>query len=160
MKNALAVLNAIYENLPMILAITAAIWGIALRVKRFLRMTKEEKEAMLKEQAEKIVELVKKQLLAMVSKAESKWGGQTGKIKKSEVWEQILEKCGKLTEYIEMGLIDKQLVDDLIEEAVKEMQHIIDTNNAAKQAITGVELAVEAEAGKPAEAQEITDREE
>lgn len=135
MKGVLNVLNAVYENLPMLLAIGAVGTGIALRIRRFMRMEKEEKAALLKEQSEKIVELVKAQLLALVSKAESKWGGGTGKIKKSEVWEQLLAQCGKVADYIELGLIDKQLVDDLIDEAVEGMQHIIDTNKAAAAAI-------------------------
>lgn len=136
MKGVLNVLNAVYENLPMLLAIGAVGTGIALRIRRFMRMEKEEKAALLKEQSEKIVELVKAQLLALVSKAESKWGGGTGKIKKSEVWEQLLAQCGKVADYIELGLIDKQLVDDLIDEAVEGMQHIIDTNKAAAAVIT------------------------
>lgn len=136
MKGILNTLNMVYENLPMLLAIGAVGAGIALRIRRFLRMAKEEKAALLKEQSEKIVELVKAQLLALVSKAESKWGGGTGKIKKSEVWEQLLAQCGKVADYIELGLIDKQLVDELIDEAVEGMQHIIDTNKAAAAAIT------------------------
>lgn len=135
MKGVLNVLNAVYENLPMLLAIGAVGTGIVLRIRRFVRMGKEEKVALLKEQSEKIVELVKAQLLALVSKAESKWGGGTGKIKKSEVWEQLLAQCGKVADYIELGLIDKKLVDDLIDEAVEGMQHIIDTNKAAAAAI-------------------------
>lgn len=131
MKGILNTLNMIYENLPTLLAIGAVGAGIALRVRKFIRMAKKEKAALLKEQSEKIVELVKTQLLAMVSKAEIKWGGGTGKIKKSEVWEQLLAQCGKVTDYIELGLIDKQLIDDLIDEAVEGMQHIIDTNKAA-----------------------------
>lgn len=136
MKGILNTLNMVYENLPMLLAIGAVGAGIALRIRRFLRMAKEEKAALLKEQSEKIVELVKAQLLALVSKAENKWGGGTGKIKKSEVWEQLLAQCGKVADYIELGLIDKQLVDELIDEAVEGMQHIIDTNKAAAAAIT------------------------
>ena len=135
MKGILNTLNMVYENLPMLLAIGAVGSGIVLRIRRFLRMAKEEKAELLKEQSEKIVELVKAQLLALVSKAESKWGGGTGKIKKSEVWEQLLAQCGKVADYIELGLIDKQLVDDLIDEAVEGMQHIIDTNKAAAAAI-------------------------
>lgn len=135
MKGILNTLNMIYENLPTLLAIGAVGTGIVLRVRKFIRMAKEEKAALLKEQSEKIVELVKTQLLAMVSKAESKWGGGTGKIKKSEVWEQLLAQYGKVTDYIEQGLIDKQRIDDLIDEAVEGMQHIIDTNKAAAAAI-------------------------
>lgn len=136
MKGVLNALNAVYENLPMLLAIGAVGAGILLRIRRFMRMEKEEKAALLKGQSEKVVELVKAQLLALVSKAESKWGGGTGKIKKSEVWEQLLAQYGKVADYIELGLIDKQLVDDLMDEAVEGMQHIIDTNRAAAVAIT------------------------
>lgn len=146
MKNALEVLKAVYDNLPMILAIIAVGGGIALRIRRFLMMTKEEKAKMLKEQSDKIVELVKTQLLALVSEAESRWGGGTGKIKKSDVWKALLAQYSKVTDYIETGLIDKQLIDDLIDETVTEMQKMIDTNHKAKEAIVGAELmALEAE---------------
>lgn len=133
MKNAWVMLNALQENLPMILAFLAVIFGIVLRVKKFITMSKEEKKAMLKGQSDKIVELVKMQLLAMVSEAENKWGSRTGEIKKSEVWEQILGKSEKLTQYIEMGLIDKKLIDDLIDEAVEEMQRILDRQKTEKK---------------------------
>lgn len=77
MKGILNTLNMIYENLPMLLAIGAAGAGIALRVRKFMRMAKEEKAALLKAQSEKIVELVKTQLLAMVSKAKRGARGRT-----------------------------------------------------------------------------------
>jgi len=162
MKNALEALKAIYDNLPMILAIIAVGGGIAIRIRKFLKMTKEEKAKLLKEQSDKIVELVKTQLLALVSEAESKWGGGTGKIKKSDVWKELLAQCSKVTDYIESGLIDKQLIDGLIDEAVTEMQKMIDTNQKAKEAIVGVpelkleegEPELQPEQGKPQEQSE------
>ena len=135
MNSILMTLKWIYENLPLLLAIGATGIGIGLRIRKFIRMSKEEKEQMLKEQSEKIVELVQKQLLSMVSSAEEKWGDGTGVIKNSEVWEMLLKQYGKVADYIEMGLIDKQLIDDLIDEAVEKMQHIIDTNKAAAAVI-------------------------
>lgn len=154
MKNALEVLKAIYDNLPMILAIIAVGGGIAIRIRKFLKMTKEEKAKLLKEQSDKIVELVKTQLLALVSEAESKWGGGTGKIKKSDVWRELLAQCSKVTDYIESGLIDKRLIDGLIDEAVTEMQKMIDTNQKAKEAIVGVpELKLEEGESQPEQGQ-------
>lgn len=148
MKNALEALKWIYDNLPMILAIIAVGGGIALRIRKFMKMSKEEKTQLLQQQSEKIVELVKTQLLALVSEAEGKWGGGTGRIKKSDVWKGLLAQCSKVTDYIESGLIDKKLIDDLIDEAVTEMQKMMDTNKKAAAAIVKEEKTVEAVAGE------------
>ena len=129
MKNIVEFLQAVYDNLPMILTIIAILSGIFFRVRRFVRLTKEEQKAALQQSADKIVELVKKQLLSIVTQAEKEWGGGTGKIKKSWVWAQITAQFGKLAEYISDGLIDKEVVDALIEEAVSEMEHLRETNN-------------------------------
>ncbi len=71
------------------------------------------------------MELVKESLLSIVSKAEKEWGSGTGTIKKSWVWEQLQTQQQKLTEYISEGLIDKDMVDDLIEAAVEELNTIL-----------------------------------
>lgn len=129
MKNILTVVQAVYENLPIILAIIVAIIGIALRVKRFLRLTKEQKKEMLQQQADKVMELIKQQLLSIVTKAEKEWGGGTGKIKKSWVWEQLAAQYASLMQYVESGLIHKDTIDALIEEAVAELEHLRNTND-------------------------------
>lgn len=136
MKSVLLALKFVYENLPLLMASGAVCFGIVLKVRKFLRMSKEQKVEQLKAQAEKIVELVKKQLLSIVSKAEKEWGGGTGSIKKSWVWEQLIAQYGKLMEFIETGFIDKQLIDDLIEAAVDEL-------NAQKEKNGKIAAAVE-----------------
>lgn len=143
MKNFLVALQAIYENLPMILTIIAVIIGIGIRVKRFLRMSAEQKKVLLKEQADKIVELIRQQMLSLVTKAEKEWGGGTGKVKKSWVWEQLAQQYSMLMKYIESGLIDRDVIDKLIEDAVAELGHLRETN---------ANVAAAVEPTKPAEA--------
>ena len=137
MKNILIALQAIYENLPIILAIIAVIIGIALRVKRFLRMTAEQKKELLQKQADKIVALIRQQLLSLVTKAEIEFGEGTGKIKKSWVWEQLTAQYSALMEYIKSGLIDRDTIDALIEEAVAELEHLRETNDKIAATVEG-----------------------
>jgi hypothetical protein len=129
MKNAALILKTIYDNLPMILTIIAIVAGIGIKVRNFL------KKKQLQEQADKVVELVKESLLSIVSKAEKEWGSGTGTIKKSWVWEQLQAQQQKLTEYISEGLIDKDMVDDLIEAAVEELNAILKKNQKAAEAV-------------------------
>lgn len=138
MKSVLVALQFIYENLALLMATGAVCFGIVLKFRKFLRMSKEQQEEMLKQQAEKILELAREKLLSIVSKAEKEWGGGTGSIKKSWVWEQLTAQYGTLTEFIETGIIDKQLIDDLIEDAVDEL-------NAQKAKNAKVAAAVEKE---------------
>jgi len=135
MTNVLKVLQFIYENLPMLLAIGAVSIGIAVKIKQFMKLSKEEKEAQLKAQGEQIVALLKKQLLAVVTKAEKEWGGGTGTIKKAWVWEQLTIQYNRLMEFIEGGIIDKELVDDLIKAAVDELNEQLTKNTKVAAAV-------------------------
>lgn len=139
MTNVLKVLQFIYDNLPMLLAIGAVSIGIAVKIKQFMKLSKEEKEAQLKAQGEQIVELLKKQLLAVVTKAEKEWGGGTGTIKKAWVWEQLTIQYNRLMEFIESGIIDKEVVDDLIEAAVDELNEQLTKNTKVAAAVEKTE---------------------
>ena len=139
MTNVLKVLQFIHDNLPMLLAIGAVSIGIAVKIKQFMKLSKEEKEAQLKAQGEQIVALLKKQLLAVVTKAEKEWGGGTGTIKKAWVWEQLTIQYNRLMEFIESGIIDKELVDDLIEAAVDELNEQLTKNTKVAEAVEKTE---------------------
>lgn len=139
MTNVLKVLQFIYDNLPMLLAIGAVGIGIAVKIKQFMKLSKEEKEAQLKAQGEQIVALLKKQLLAVVTKAEKEWGGGTGTIKKAWVWEQLTIQYNRLMEFIESGIIDKEVVDDLIEAAVDELNEQLTKNTKVAAAVEKTE---------------------
>lgn len=136
MKNAALILKTIYDNLPMILTIIAIVAGIGIKVRSFLKQSKEDQKKQLQEQADKVVELVEKSLLSIVSKAEKEWGSGTGTIKKSWVWEQIQAQQQKLTEYISAGLISKDMIDNLIETAVDELNELKKKNQKAAEAVT------------------------
>ena len=136
MKNAAIILKTIYDNLPMILTIIAIVAGIGIKIRNFLKQSKEDQKKQLQEQADKVVELVEKSLLSIVSKAEKEWGSGTGTIKKSWVWEQIQSQQQKLTEYISAGLISKDMIDDLIETAVDELNELKKKNQKAAEAVT------------------------
>ena len=136
MKNAALILKTIYDNLPMILTIIAIVAGIGIKVRNFLKQSKEDQMKQLQEQADKDVELVEKSLLSIVSKAEKEWGSGTGTIKKSWVWEQIQAQQQKLPAYISAGLISKDMIDDLIETAVDELNELKKKHQKAAEAVT------------------------
>lgn len=139
MKNAALILKAIYDNVPMILTIIVILAGIGIKVKNFLKQSKEEQKKQLQEQADKVVELVNESLLSIVSKAEKEWGGGTGTIKKSWAWEQLQVQQQKLTEYIAEGLIDRDMIDDLIEMAVEELNEIMEKKQKAADEVKPAE---------------------
>ena len=155
MKNAALMLKAIYDNLPMILTIIAIAAGIGIKTRNFLKQSKEDQKKQLQEQADKVVELVKESLLSIVSKAEKEWGSGTGTIKKSWVWEQIQAQQQKLTEYITEGLIDKDMIDDLIETAVDELNELMKKNQKAAEAVTPTEEREAAAVAAAIQAQKI-----
>lgn len=107
-----------------------------LFTEKIRKQSKEDQKKQLQEQADKVVELVEKSLLSIVSKAEKEWGSGTGTIKKSWVWEQIQAQQQKLTEYISAGLISKDMIDDLIETAVDELNELKKKNQKAAEAVT------------------------
>lgn len=139
-KNIIAGLKTTYENLPAILTIIAITFGIIMETKKFLKQTKEEQQKQLKEQADKVIQLVKESLLSVVSKAEKEWGSGTGTIKKSWVWEQLQIQQAKLTEFISSGVISKELIDELIETAVDELNDLIKKNQRAAEAVKQQEI--------------------
>jgi hypothetical protein len=51
------------------------------------------------------------------------------------VWEQLASQFSLLMEYIESGLIDRAKIDTMIDEAVAEMQHLRETNEAVAASI-------------------------
>lgn len=142
MKNFMAFLTAVYNNLPLILTIIAILFGIGVKVRNFLMQSSEEKKAQLKEQADKVVELAKEGLLSLVSKAEKEWGSGTGVIKKAWVWEQLQAQYDKLTDYIATGLIDQKVIDDLIETAVDELNELLKKNDNVVKAVEAVPTVV------------------
>lgn len=155
MKNTALILKTIYDNLPMILTIIAIVAGIGIKVRNFLKQSKEDQKKQLQEQADKVVELVEKSLLSIVSKAEKEWGSGTGTVKKSWVWEQIQAQQQKLTEYISAGLISKDMIDDLIETAVDELNELKKKNQKAAEAVTPPEEREAAAVAAALQAQKI-----
>jgi hypothetical protein len=155
MKNAALILKTIYDNLPMILTIIAIVAGIGIKVRNFLKQSKEDQKKQLQEQADKVVELVEKSLLSIASKAEKEWGSGTGTIKKSWVWEQIQAQQQKLTEYISAGLISKDMIDDLIETAVDELNELKKKNQKVAEAVTPLEEREAAAVAAALQAQKI-----
>lgn len=129
MEIATKIISALCEAVPVIVALVALVAGVAARVKSFMALDAERKKEVFQEQADKVVDLIKSQLLSIVTKAEKEWGGGTGKIKKSWVWEQLAAQYTSLIQYVETGYISQTMIDALIEDAVSELEHLRETNN-------------------------------
>lgn len=133
MDDLLRALQTVYMYLPVILAILVTIIGIIARVRRFLRMSAEEKKKAI--QADRVILLIKQQLLSIVAEAEKGWGSGTGRIKKSWVWDQLAANHKGLMGYIESGIVERSTVDKLIEDAVAELDHMIEHNEDVAAAV-------------------------
>ena len=74
------------------------------------------------------IKQIKQVLLYLVLEAEKKYGDGTGKLKFSAVSECTYEKLPSLTRIF----ISADLIEDLIEEAVKEMNKYLEDNKSVK----------------------------
>ena len=136
MKTAKIILEWVSENYILILSMGAIGFGLFLKLKAFAAKSAEEQKAILKEQAIKLVDAAKEGVMELIVKAEIKWGDKTGTIKKSEVFNAILEKIPKLAYYIEQGIIDKDVLGELIDTAVDEFNELREKNKRIDEMVT------------------------
>lgn len=157
MKTAKVILVWLSENYILILSMGAIGFGLFLKVKAFAAKSAEEQKAILKEQAVKLVAAAKEGLMELIVKAEIKWGDKTGTIKKSEVFNALLEKIPKLADYIEQGIIDKDVLGELIDTAVDEFNKLRESNKRIDEVIVENRSTVETTVEKSTEVEEKTD---
>lgn len=112
-------LTFIKDNWTLITTIIGLLLWIAIKLKNYIALTKEEKINMT-------LTNVKSIILSLVSKAEEDWGSQTGRIKRSQVISEIFNKYPILTEVTNQDeLLNK--IDEMIDEALDSMRKILES---------------------------------
>lgn len=86
-----------------------------------------------KEPSEKKMEMVREWLLFAVIQAEKELGGGTGQIKLRYVWDMFIKTFPALSSVISFELF-KVLVDD----ALEEMRHLLDTNKEVSSYVNNI----------------------
>ena len=80
-----------------------------------------------------ITKYINECLKHLVTQAEQKYGDGTGKIKRSEVFRELLKLFPSLEDYIIDGDITTEVIGDLIDEAVDYMNELSCTNDKVAQ---------------------------
>lgn len=118
--------EAVLANYAIILMATLTICLLAIDIYRFIKMPSEEKKVLAEEQLIKI----KKWLLYEVTIAEQKYGGGAGKIKLSFVYDKFIERFP-----VAVGILTFDMFSDLVDEALKEMRKLLETNSSVKEIV-------------------------
>lgn len=112
-------LTFIKENWTTIVTIAGLLLWIGLKIKDYIKLSKEQKIEMALSNAKKIC-------LSLVTKAEDLFGSNTGKIKKSYVIDELLNKYPILQEVTTKEDLEKEL-DRIIEDSLSQMKQILET---------------------------------
>ena len=134
MKSLVQVLQFINDNYMLILTCLAIIVGIFVKVWKFHKQSTQAKKEALKDEITNITKYINECLKHLVTQAEQKYGDGTGKIKRSEVFRELLKLFPSLEDYIIDGDITTEVIGDLIDEAVDYMNELSCTNDKVAQA--------------------------
>ena len=124
MKSLVLVLQFINDNYMLILTCLAIIVGIFVKVWKFHKQSNQAKDEITN-----ITRYINECLKHLVTQAEQKYGDGTGKIKRSEVFRELLKLFPSLEDYIIDGDITTEVIGDLIDEAVDYMNELSCTND-------------------------------
>lgn len=111
----------IIDNWSAIATVICIIIAVSLRIKSFMRLSKEDRE-------KAAWDAVKKIMLALVSSAEKEWGSKTGAIKRAEIIQQIYKAFPVIKEQADQQAVERRL-DELIDKSLCEMRDILDSAN-------------------------------
>lgn len=134
MNGILNFLNMLNDNWTLILAAAAALFGIAAKTHKWVRMGEEEKR-------KAAIEAVRKSMLAMVTEAEQKYGSGTGTVKRSDVLKEIFEQYPVLAQAIHIDGTT-ELLDSMIDTALKDLRKLLEDNNEFNAIINGLIVEV------------------
>lgn len=118
-------LTFIKENWTLITTIAGLLLWIAIKLKNYIALSKEQKIELALNNAKSII-------LSLVSTAEENWGSNTGKIKRSEVIATILEKYPILQEVTNKEQLETK-IDEMIEDALVQMRQILETKKSKEE---------------------------
>lgn len=118
-------LTFIKENWTLITTIIGLLIWISVKLNNYIKLSKEEKINIA-------LDNVKNIMLSLVSKAEEDWGSSTGRIKRSQVISEILEKYPVLKEVTTQDEILTR-IDNMIDEALDSMRKILESKKSEKE---------------------------
>lgn len=123
-KNFLQFIN---DNWTMIVTIAGLVIGIYKKIKDYMSKSEQEKIDIALNQ-------IRKSMLEMVTKAEKEYGEQTGKLKRSKVFEEIYSKYPELKNIIKQEELEKE-IDDIIDENLDTLKKMLENNKDFKEFI-------------------------
>lgn len=118
-------LTFIKENWTTIITILGLLLWIGLKIKDYIKLSKEQKIEMALENAKKVC-------LSIVKTAEDIFGSNTGKIKKSYVINELLNKYPILQEVTTREELEQEL-DKIIEDSLSQMKQILETKKIKEE---------------------------
>lgn len=136
-------ISFIGDNYMTILVIIAMVLGIYKKTKDFFSQKKEDQLKQMYEQSDKVVSLIYSGILDMVTTAEKKYGSKTGRIKKSAVYNMIVEKYPDIVTYLKESVLTEDYIDSCIEQGVILMNDMIKSNTALQKTLGVDKLEIE-----------------
>lgn len=112
-------INFFIDNWSNIIILACLIYGIILRVKKFHKLSEEEK-------VDAALAIVSKQLLKWMSDAELQWSDikKSGELKKSEVITKIYKEFPNLKEFVDQDKL-LQTISDMIDENMEQLNKVL-----------------------------------
>lgn len=126
-----------------ILVIIAILCGIYKKTKDFFNQSKEDQLKKMYEQSDKVISLIYSGILDMVVTAEKTYGSKTGQIKKSAVYNMIVEKYPDIVTYLKEDVLTDDYIDSCIEQGVTLMNNIIKSNKTLQKTLGLDKLEIE-----------------
>ena len=131
------------DNGMTILVIIALLFGIYKKTKDFFNQKKEDQLKQMYEQSDKVISLIYSGILDMVTTAEKKYGSKTGRIKKSAVYNMIVEKYPDIVTYLKENVLTEDYIDSCIEQGVILMNDMIKSNKVLQKTLGVDKIKVE-----------------
>ena len=128
-------ISFIGDNYISILLVIAIVLGTYKKVKEFFNQSKENQLKQLYEQSDKVIGLIHEGILDMVTSAEKKYGSKTGRIKKSAVYNMIVEKYPDIVIYLKENVLTEDYIDSCIEQGVILMNDMIRSNTVLQKTL-------------------------
>lgn len=128
-------ISLIGDNYMTILVIIAILCGIYKKTKDFFNQSKEDQLKKMYEQSDKVISLIYSGILDMVVTAEKTYGSKTGQIKKSAVYNMIVEKYPDIVTYLKEDVLTDDYIDSCIEQGVTLMNNIIKSNKTLQKTL-------------------------
>lgn len=143
MESVNAIITWLSDNYVLVIAMVLAAMGLVIKTVKFFRQSEEDQKAQLKAEVDNIIDYIKRCLESLVTEAELKYGSGTGQIKKSEVYQRLLQLIPSLEQYILDGDIAAEVIGELIDEAVSTLNKVAKKNQSVQEIFKSDDIIVE-----------------